>query len=155
MKKIISMTVIAVVSAFSVIYAGTPIAQEKLPKEAKAFISKYFSTDKVMSVEKEEGRRGTEYEVVFRNGAEVDFKSDGSWKEVKAAKGQAVPDAIIPSAILTFVKTQHRGKIICEISMKRGYYEVELSDGTELKLTKGAKPVTGQGRGQRGNRPRR
>lgn len=154
MKKTILLFMVMAFIASSA-WAGIPVQESGLPKAAQTFITKYFAGQQIHKVEKEEGRRGTEYEVKFLNGTEIDFKSDGSWKEVKAAKGQAVPDAIVPSAILTFVKTNYKGKIIREISMKRGHYEVELSDGTKLKLTKDAKPATNQGRGQHGNRPRR
>ena len=73
----------------------------------------------------------------------------------KAAKGKAVPSAIIPSAITKFVAENFSGQEIVEISRKRGGYEVELSNGTELKLTEDAKPFTENRSGQRGNRPRR
>lgn len=155
MRKTFLFLMVALAFIASSAWAGTPSKESELPKEAKTFIAKYFANDRILKVEKEDGRRGTEYEVDFVSGAELNFKSDGSWKEVKVKRGQAVPDAIVPDAILSFVKTNHKGKTIREISMKRGHYEVELSDGTELKLTKEAKPVTDQGRGQHGNRPRR
>ena len=40
-------------------------------------------------------------------------------------------------------------------SRKRGGYEVELSNGTELKLTEDAKPFTENRGGNRGGRPRK
>lgn len=97
-------------------------------------------------------RRGMEYEVDFISGAEVEFRTDGEWKEVKAAKGNAVPAAIVPAAITKFVNTNFSGQSIVEISRKRGGYEIELSNGTELKLTEDAKPLQPR---QGGNRPRR
>ncbi|WP_367881112.1 hypothetical protein [uncultured Duncaniella sp.] len=42
-----------------------------------------------------------------------------------------------------------------EISRKRGGYEVELSNGSELKLTEDAKPMPDRQGGRGGNRPRR
>ncbi len=86
-----------IVASLSVtMLAGTPINQTELPKAAQTFITKYFSKDQVKKIEKDNGRRGMEYEVDFTSGAEVEFTSDGNWKEVKAARGTSVPSAIVP-----------------------------------------------------------
>ena len=92
-----------------------------------------------------------EYEVDFTSGAELEFTSDGEWKEVKAARGQAVPAAIIPSGIAKYVSTNFSGLSIVEIARKRGGYEVELSNGSELKLTADGAPMQPRqgGRGRR------
>ncbi len=142
MKKIPALIIAAIVaSASATMQAGTPIQQSELPKAALTFIAKHFPNDKVRKAEKDNGRRGTEYEVDLAGGAEIDFRADGEWKEGKAAKGSAVPAAIIPSAIAKYVKANFSGQTIVEISRKRGGYEVELSNGTELKLTEDAKPM--------------
>ncbi len=141
-----------IVASISVtMLAGTPINQTELPKAAQTFITKYFSKDQVKKIEKDNGRRGMEYEVDFTSGAEVEFTSDGNWKEVKAARGTSVPSAIIPTAIAKYVGTNFKEQTIVEISRKRDGYEVELSNGTELRLTEDAKPlpIRQGGRGQR------
>lgn len=143
------MLVIFVASLSATMYAGTPISKAKLPKAARTFITKYFAKDQVRKVEKDNGYRGMEYEVDFVSGAEVDFTSDGNWKEVKAACGTSVPTAIVPAAISKYVKTNFKGQVIVEISRRRGGYEVELSNGSELRLTEDAKPLQHR-RGGRG-----
>lgn len=152
MKKfLVTMLLMVVASVSATIFAGTPIKQSELPKAAQSFITKYFPKDQVRKVEKDNGSRGMEYEVDFTSGAEVDFASDGNWKEVKAARGTSVPSAIVPAAIAKYVATNFKGQTIVEISRKRGGYEVELSNGSELKLTEDAKPMQPRqgGRGQR------
>lgn len=146
------MLIIIAASVSAVIYAGTPINQTNLPKAAQTFLSKHFPGDEVLKAEKEQGRRGTEYEVDLKSGAEVDFQENGNWKEVKAARGKAVPDAIVPDAIAKYVAKNFKDQSIVEISRKRGGYEVELSNGTELKLTEDAKPMPARQGGGRGNR---
>ena len=156
MKKVITMMLVFIATSFSVnIFAGTPIKQSELPKAAQIFLSKHFTGDNVKKAEKEQGRRGAEYDVELVSGAEVDFRDNGEWKEVKAAKGKAVPSGIVPTAIGKFVTTNHAGHSIVEISRKRGGYEVKLSNSTELKLTEDAKPVTENHGGNRGGRPRK
>lgn len=156
MKRIITMMLVAITASLSAfVFAGTPINKSELPKAAQTFLSKHFPGDDIRKVEKEQGRRGAEYDVDLVSGAEVDFRDNGDWKEVKAAKGKVVPAAIIPAAISKYVATNYQGQNIVEISRKRGGYEIELSNGTELKLTEDAKPFTDKRDGQRGNRPRR
>lgn len=142
MKKFLSLMLVIVASSVSaMVYAGTPIKQTELPNAAQTFLSKHFPGDAVIKAEKDQGRRGMEYEVDLQSGAEIDFRDNGDWKEVKAACGNAVPSAIVPSAIAKYVSANFNGQSIVEISRKRGGYEVELSNGTELKLTKDAKPM--------------
>ena len=146
MKKIISlMLIILVASSSATLWAGRPVSQSELPKAATAFITKYFAKDNVRKVEVDKGYRGDEYEVEFTSGAEVDFKADGTWKEVKAARGSVVPSDIVPQAIAKYVAANFKGLDIVEISRKRGGYEVELSNGTELKLTEEAQPMQPRG----------
>ncbi|WP_301392690.1 PepSY-like domain-containing protein [uncultured Duncaniella sp.] len=142
MRKLLTlMLVVFAASVSSTVFAGTPINQSELPKAAQTFIAKYFADDQVRKAEKDNGYRGVEYEVDFVSGAEVEFKSDGDWKEVKAARGNSVPSAIVPFAIAKYVDSNFKGLTIVEIARKRGGYEVELSNGTELKLTQDAKPM--------------
>lgn len=156
MKRRITLMLVTIAASFSaLVFAGTPVSQADLPEAARTFLSKHFPGDNVRKAEKDQGYRGAEYEVDLASGAEIDFRDNGDWKEVKAAKGQAIPAAIIPAAISKYVSANYAGQSIVEISRKRGGYEVELSNGTELKLTEDAKPFTERQGGQRGNRPRR
>lgn len=153
MKRFFSLMLFAIVASMSaIVFAGTPIKPTELPKAAQTFLSKHFPEDEVLKAEKEQGRRGMEYEVDLKSGAEVDFQDNGDWKEVKAARGNAVPAAIIPAAIAKYVSTNFKGQSIVEISRRRGGYEVELSNGTDLKLTEDAKPMPARQGGGRGNR---
>lgn len=154
MKRIFLFALIVIATICSTAQAGTVITQAQLPKEARNFISKYFSADKVRKIEKDQGHRGMEYEVDFISGAEVEFREDGNWKEVKAARGHAVPSAIVPTAISQYVKAKYAGQSIVKISLKRGAYEIKLSSGVELKLTKDGKPYTG-GHDRQGSRKRK
>ena len=97
MKKFFSLMLVGLAASMSsAAFAGTPINQSELPKAAQTFITKYFGKDQIKKVEKDNGRRGVEYDVDFVSGAEVEFMSEGNWKEVKAARGTAVPTAIVP-----------------------------------------------------------
>lgn len=150
-KTFILMLATIAASMSATISAGTPINPSELPAAVQTFISTHFPGDNVRKAEKESGMRGMEYEVDLTSGAEIDFRGNGDWKEVKASRGAFVPTAIIPAAIVKYVSSNFEGLDIVEISRKRGGYEVELSNGTELKLTEDAKPMpTRQGGAGRG-----
>ncbi len=146
MKKKIMAMVVALAAAAVPALAGTPVSTSELPQAVLTFLAKHFPNDPVRKAEKDQGRRGLEYEVDLTSGAEADFRADGTWKKVEAARGKAVPAAIVPAAIADFVKNSFPGTAIKEISRRRGGYEVELDNGTELKLTEDAKPLTEQRR---------
>lgn len=152
MKRILSLLLLSIVaSVTAIMYAGTPIKQSDLPKTAKTFLTKNFPGDEIRKAEKEQGRRGMEYEVELKSGAEIDFRENGDWKDIKAARGNSVPTALIPIAISKYVTANYRGQKIVEISRKRGGYEIELSNGTELKLTEDAKPMPARQGARRGS----
>lgn len=155
MKRTLTLMLFSIIASMSaILYAGTPINRSELPDAALKFINKHFPGDNIMKAEKNQGRQGTEYDVDLASGAEIEFRDNGKWKEVKAAQGTAVPAAIIPEAIATFISTNFAGQSIVEISHKRGGYEVELSNGTELKLTKDAQPMPDSKKHNRGGNRR-
>lgn len=109
----------------------TVIEQSQLPAQAKAFISLYFGGDKITRVEMESNP--TTYDVNFASGAEVEFDAEGQWTDVQAAFGSAVPQAIVPVSILSYVEGAFPNAMITEISKTiSGGYEVDLSNGADL-----------------------
>ena len=79
--------------------------------------------------------------VRFPIDATVDFNSKGQWYDIECHKG-SVPSALVPSQITTYVKTNYSGRSIVKLEkQRRGGYEVELSDGLELKFDKNYKLV--------------
>lgn len=153
MKRIFILALLSIVTSVAAItYAGTPVSQAELPKTVKTFLGKYFPGDEIRKAEKEQGRRGAEYEVDLGSGTEIEFRDNGDWKDIKAAPGNSVPSTLVPSAISKYVTDNYRGQKIVEISRKRGGYEIELSNGSELKLTEDAKPMPARQGGRRSSR---
>lgn len=149
-KKTIVLFLCAVVACVSAIFAGTIINRTELPEAATQFITKYFPNDEIRKIEKDYDHNKVEYDVDFESGAEVEFRSDGQWKDVKAAYGNAVPSGIVPAGIAEYVAQNYKGMLIIEISRERSSFEVELSNGIELKLTQDGKPLQGyKGKGKR------
>jgi hypothetical protein len=110
------------------------IAYDKLPKDAKQFISTYFAGESVALSKMDYEGVKKNYEVVFINGGKVDFDSNGNWKDVEIATG--VPAEIIPSFATNYVQANFAGQIVVQIDRDRRYYELKLSNGVELKFNK-------------------
>ncbi len=76
---------------------------------------------------------GSEYEVIYTDRTEVDFESNGEWSSVER-KYAAVPAAIVPVQIADYVKKSFAGESIRKIDRDKYTWEVELSNGLEIKF---------------------
>lgn len=104
-----------------------------LPQKSQEILKKNFKAD-VNRVKVDDSLfGGKDYEVVLSDGTEIDFDSDGDWKEVDCGH-RAVPKFFIIAPIQTFVSKNHKGATIVKIDKNRNDYEIELADGTEIKF---------------------
>ena len=75
-----------------------------------------------------------EYEVTYTDRTEVEFRSDGQWESV-GRKYSPVPASIVPQPIQTFVSgSNYPGQFIRQIDRNAYTWEVELSNGLEIKF---------------------
>lgn len=135
MKKFLGFIALAL-WAFVSVNAGDKVTRNvsKLPAEAQKSISSNFPGQEISYIKIDrELLKGTIYEVVLVNGTEVDFTSNGQWKEVDCKKS-AVPNAYIPVEISTYVKNNFAGQFIKRIEREVRHYDVELNNGLELKF---------------------
>lgn len=114
MKRIINLALLVIVASLSAVaVAGMPVKTSDLPKNARTFLTKYFAGDNVRKAEKDQGHRGMEFEVDLQSGAEIDFRENGDWKDVKASHGKTVPAGIVPAAIADYVAKKTQGAEHC------------------------------------------
>ena len=112
-----------------------PITFDQLPKPAQIFISQYYPSDKVVSIEREGKNDRTSYDVRLSSGHEVEFDAAGEWTDVDAPAQQYVPEGIVPQPIAEYVTTNFPAFGINEISKERnGDYEIELTNGLDLRF---------------------
>ena len=103
-----------------------------LPANAQTFVNQYFSANDIVSVWQDtEKGKVEEYTVLFADGTEVEFHSDGNWKEVKARNGQVSPK-IVPVKIAKYVHKKFPKAMIKEIKKGRTKYEIDLTNNVEL-----------------------
>lgn len=134
MKKLLFILA-ALIGVFSVSARDTYSHDIKdLPVAAQTIIKNNFKADvSHIKIEKEWGSV-SEYDVVLTDGSEITFDSKGNWKDIEVGRNQSVPAKLVPDAIANYVKQNQKKANITGIEKKRSGYEVELSNGVEMKF---------------------
>lgn len=105
-----------------------------LPKSAQTILANNFKSKvSIVKIDKSFGRV-SEYEVVLTDGTEITFDRNGNWDNIEVANTGAIPSALIPEAISGYVKKNQPGQKIIGIDKERSGYEIELSNGVEIKF---------------------
>ena len=115
--------------------AAAPAAAQAqaLPQQITDFLQKQFPGATVAYVETDADHGGLEYDVTLNDGTEVDFDPANQWEQVDC-KVKAVPAALVPGAIASYVKANYQGLPITKISRKPYGYEIEVNNGMELRF---------------------
>ncbi len=109
------------------------ITVNELPAPAQEMIKKHFSNEKITIVLKDKDGLRVSYDVMFNNGTKVEFDSKGEWTEIDT-KPQAVPQALVPSAIADYTKKNYPDARIVQIEHDKRGYEINLSNGLEIRF---------------------
>ncbi len=110
------------------------IDRSKLPQEARTFLSTHFPKAKIGMIKIDKPLLSKpDYEVRFTNGQTVEFDKYGKWEEVDC-NAQRVPDTIIPKTVLKYINKNYSSAFITQIEKDSKGYDVELSNGVELKF---------------------
>lgn len=139
MKKI--FLAIAIVLGLGVTAAQARDRYERtdasLPQAAKSILQKNFKA-KVALVKIEKNIAViNEYEVILTDGTEITFDSKGNWDNIETPLNKAVPAKLMPQGVVDYVNTNYKKANVVSID-KEGYgYDVELSNGIEMKFDKG------------------
>ena len=112
-----------------------PITIDKLPAAAQSFLKSHFADLTLAYAIEEPQYIGSEYEVTYTDRTEVEFDSKGEWTTVDR-KYVAVPASIVPKQISDYVAGNFAGQAIYKIDRDRYTWEVELSNGLEVKFDK-------------------
>lgn len=136
MKKFM-LTVVVIFLTLSVACADTdrPITIDKLPQKAQQFLKSYYPQVGVSFAKEDSDLMSKEYEVVLTNGVKLEFAANGEWKNVEC-KHDAVPAAIVPQPIKSYVEKNYPEAKITKIDRDRRDYEVSLSNRLELTFNK-------------------
>ena len=113
-----------------------PITVEQLPAAAQQFLAQNFKDLTVAFVVEDTKFVGSEYEVTYTDRTEIDFDSQGQWSCIER-KYSALPASLIPQQIADAVaKSNFPGQYVKKIERNAYTWEVELSNGLEIKFDK-------------------
>lgn len=112
-----------------------PISFGQLPAKAQEYVREFFPLEKIVLVKMEKDFFGKSYTVFLGNSGKVEFSKDGTCKKVDC-KYATVPEAVIPSAIIRYIKSSYPGYKVIRLEMDDGEYETKLSNGIKLKFDK-------------------
>lgn len=136
MKKILALLICLLTMSMGIrADDDCPVRFDQLPAKAQAYVKKYFPQEKVALAKMEKDFFDKKYEVIFANSSKVKFFKDGTWKEVDC-RYSAVPEAVIPEAILRYVKATYPGYKVVKIEKEDRGYEAKLANGMKLEFDK-------------------
>lgn len=108
--------------------------QNVLPVAAQTVLKNNFKSGvNHIKIDKDWGRV-SEYEVILNDGTEITFDTKGNWKDIEVGRDVSIPKGLVPASILDYVKQNQKSATITGIEKSRSGYEVELSNGVEMKF---------------------
>lgn len=104
-----------------------------LPKAADTFVTTYFPNTTYALITKQNiaDLDGSLYDVKLSNNFEIDFDANGNWIDIDG-NHQAVPVALIPEKIQTYVTTNYPNQFVTSIDKEKTTVEVEISNNLDL-----------------------
>lgn len=138
--KTLTMTLLFVLQMTACNAGDKVITSNDLPAAAQTFISKYFGGKQMSLVKKDKEGMKTHFDVIFADGTKLEFDNKGEWRDIEAKK-DGVPAELVPAEISSYVSQNYPGQRILQIDRTRTRYEVDLSNGLELKFNKRFKLV--------------
>ena len=109
-----------------------PAAAQAVPEAINAFVKQHFPNATIVGVETDNDH-GLEYDIYLSDGTEIDFDANNQWDNVDC-HGKAVPAALVPQAIATYVKNSYQNLAITKIDKDYRGFDIELANGLELNF---------------------
>ena len=105
----------------------------EMPAGVQKVVKDNFNANVASATTENNAIGSDEYEVILVDGTKVKFEGE-NWEEVKVPAGQSVPDYFVMEPIRTYVQQNQPGQTIVKIDRDDKGYEVEMSNGVELKF---------------------
>ena len=110
-----------------------PAATSAVPEAINAFVKQYFPNATIVGIEPDNEHGGPEYDIYLSDGTEIDFDANNQWDNVDC-HCKAVPAALIPQAIATYVKNNYQNIAITKIDKDYQGFDIELANGLDLNF---------------------
>ena len=133
--KLLALALLAFVSVSVSAGNDKPITVKQLPAKAQQMIKTNFGKQQVAYATMDRDGFSKSYDVGFSNGMRLEFDASGNWTEIDCG-GNAVPNTFVPTAIRNAAKKNFPNARIVKIEKDRKGYDIELSNGMEMKFNK-------------------
>ena len=135
--KTLILTLAAIVSFSGNVLADNDklIHLSQLPQQAQTFLSTHFKNGKIAMITTERDWFSHEYNVRFVDGNKIEFDDKGNWENIEC-KTSFVPEGALPAAISSYLNENYPGSKVKEIDLDNKGYDVELTNGMEIKFNK-------------------
>lgn len=138
MKKLVlllTIMMLSIGSAMALPIDKYTINRSELPQEAQNTLTKYFPNAKIGMIKIDKHwLKKPDYKVRFTDGSTIEFNSKGKWKEIEMKGNKAVPDGMVMKTIQRYLSKNYPDSYVRKIDKDSKGYELELSDGIELKF---------------------
>ena len=135
MKKFLFLVVAMFTLSLTAMAIDKPTTVDKMPQKAQSFIKKHFGNRQVAIAKMETDFLSKSYDVIFTNGDKIELDKKGDWTNIDCEYSE-VPVDIIPAPIRNYVNKTYPGATVKQIEKDRRGYDVELSNGWELKFNR-------------------
>lgn len=137
-KLVVAIACLFALSANLFAMSDRPVEVNQLPDKVQQFIATHFGFTEVSYAKHDTDLFDRSYTVVFTNGDKVEFYAGGEWEEIDC-EHNAVPEALIPDFVKSFIDTKHKGQTVVELKKDKRRYDVKLKNGLELEFSQKGK----------------
>ncbi|MBR1717270.1 MAG: PepSY-like domain-containing protein [Paludibacteraceae bacterium] len=133
MKKTLFSVLLVLTTCFTACANEKVIPYPEMPLQAQRLIETHFSKADVSVVMMDRELLSTDYEVRLNDGTKVEFDKSGELTKIDCG-AKAVPEALIPEAVRSYVTTNFPNTFITEWGKDDRRWKAELNNGLDLEF---------------------
>lgn len=134
-KSIIMLAAALTLTALCSAQGKGTIDFKSLPSKAQTFLNTYMDKSEIALIKMDTDKKENDYKVYFDDGSKVKFDNQGDWEKIKL-RNKGVPEELVDPMVLIYIHTEYPDLPILALERDSKGYEVELSNGMELKFNK-------------------
>ncbi len=136
MKSFIVSGIFALLVLLMTACSDKPVVPEQLPAPVRTFVQGTYPGATITFAQKDLELTGWKYEVFMADGTHIEFDTDDAWDKIESPMAKPIPTQVIPAPIATHLQANFPSAFVTKIEKERNGYEVELSNGIDLKYNK-------------------
>ena len=133
MKKTFLTALLVLTTCLTACSGEKVISYLEMPLPAQRLIEAHFSKADVSVVMMDSELLSTDYEVRLNDGTKMEFDGDGELYKIDCGT-KAVPEALIPEAVRSYVATNFPNAFITEWGRDDRRWKAELNNGIDLEF---------------------